>query len=541
MPGAACCVAPALPRGGRATSLPVRWLEAPLQARSTELQARSAGPRQEPAPEVSAELALLRRLSAVLQPPPRLLWEPGGVLDWHAPLLPYQKVGLAALVQRDELLLADDMGLGKTIQAIGALRVLFAQGEIRSALIACPASLTRQWARELRLWAPELRATVVAGPAQDRAALWQAPAQVKLVSYETLRGDTLELRDSPVLRRPWGVVILDEASRIKNRETGVARACKKVSAARRWALTGTPLENCLEDVLSILEFLDGEGRCRYGGRPAVLERLREVQLRRRKAEVLPELPPRRVIELDLELNPRQRAAYDEAEQTGVVHLRAKGDALRVTHVLELITRLKQLCNRDPVSGESAKMDDLGARIDTLVEQGHRALVFSQFTDQFFGTGVVRHALRRFQPLEYTGALSPGQRCAIVDRFTRDVQHKVLALSLRAGGVGLNLQSASYVFHLDRWWNPAIEEQADSRAHRMGQEFPVHVFRYICVDTIEERIDDILRTKRQLFQEVVDDVSLDLAQTLTEEELFGLFGLAPGRARSRPDTSQDARR
>lgn len=507
--------------------------ETPLHAGSSDRQFRQTSPHHEPDPEVSAERTLLRRLRTVLQPPSRLLWEPGGILDWRAPLLPYQQVGLAALVHRQELLLADDMGLGKTIQAIGALRVLFAQGAIDRALIACPAALTRQWAREIRLWAPELQATVVAGPPQDRAALWRMPAHIKLVGYETLRADTLELRDSPVLRRPWGVILLDEASRIKNRETGLARACKKVQGGRRWALTGTPLENRLEDVQSILEFLDGGGRRRDWGRPAVLERLREVQLRRRKAEVLPELPPRRVIELDLELNPRQRAAYDEAEQTGVVRLRAKGQELRVTHVLELITRLKQLCNRDPVSGESAKMDDLCARIDTLVAQGHRALVFSQFTDRDFGTGVISDALRRFQALEYTGALSPRQRSGIVDLFTRDERHKVLALSLRAGGVGLNLQSASYVFHLDRWWNPAIEEQADSRAHRMGQPLPVHVFRYICIDTIEERIDAILQTKRQLFREVVDDVSLDLAQMLTEEELFGLFGLVPGRARNRP--------
>ena len=500
-------VLPGRLRVGPAHRLEVPWPEAPSPATSLDLLASEGLPQG---------------LATVLQPPPRLYCEPGGILDWPAPLLPYQQVGLAALVRCPELLLADDMGLGKTIQALGALRVLFHRGELDGALIACPASLTRQWVREFRRWAPELEVTLVTGPPEDRAALWKAPTPVKLVSYETLRGDVLDLRDSPVARRSWGVLVLDEASRIKNRETGVARACKKLRATRRWALTGTPLENRVEDVVSLLEFLDGPGWS--GPRAGVVERLHRVQLRRRKAEVLTELPPRIVTELDLELSPRQREAYDEAEETGVVRLKAKGAALRVTHILELITRLKQLCNRDPVSGESAKMDDLAARVETLVQQGHRALVFSQFTDEEFGTGSLRRALRHHQPLEFTGALNSSQRAQVVDLFTRDPRHKVLALSLRAGGVGLNLQSASYVFHLDRWWNPAIEEQADSRAHRMGQEFPVHVFRYLCTGTIEERIDAILRAKRQVFRDVVDDVSLDLSQSLTEEELFGLFGL-----------------
>jgi hypothetical protein len=197
-------------------------------------------------------------------------------------------------------------------------------------------------------------------------------------------------------------------------------------------------------------------------------------------------------------------------------------------VLELISRLKQICNYDPASGESAKLADIAQRLATLVAEGHRALVFSQFTDDNYGVGRATTALKEFHPLSFTGSLSPGQRVSVVDRFLRDTRHKALILSLRAGGVGLNLQAASYVFHLDRWWNPAIEEQADSRAHRMGQPYPVTVFRYICAGTIEERIDAKLREKRRLFQDIVDDVSLDLGTALSEEELFGLFGLAAPR-------------
>jgi SNF2 family DNA or RNA helicase len=146
----------------------------------------------------------------------------------------------------------------------------------------------------------------------------------------------------------------------------------------------------------------------------------------------------------------------------------------------------------------------------------------------FGIERAAHALQRFHPLLYTGTMSAGQKAATVETFLSNPHHKILLLSLRSGGVGLNLQAASYVFHLDRWWNPAIEEQADSRAHRMGQNYPVTVFRYTCADTIEARIDQQLRDKRKLFTELVDDVSLDLTATLSEAELFGLFHMRPAR-------------
>jgi SNF2 family DNA or RNA helicase len=484
--------------------------------------ARSAsGPANQAAADPGAGDDLLRRLIAALQPPLELLYRSAGVLQWPMPLLPYQQGGIATLVRSSELLLADDMGLGKTVQAIGALRVLFLRQEIPSALVVCPSSLVRQWAQELRLWAPELNTVAVAGPS-PRPSLWRRDSHVKLVSYETLRSD---LRLASQI--PWGVVVLDEASRIKNRDTSLAHACKKLSSQRRWALTGTPLENRLEDVVSVLEFLGGKPQ-RYPSRQQVLERLGEVQLRRRKADVLPQLPARLVREIEVELGPAQRRAYEEAEQDGVVQLRAHGPALRVTHILELITRLKQICNYHPASGESSKLQDIAQRIEVLVAEGHRALVFSQFTDEVFGVGLICRLLQAHRPLAYTGALTCAQRAAVTDRFLGDSSHKLLVLSLRAGGVGLNLQSASYVFHLDRWWNPAIEEQADSRAHRMGQRQSVHAFRYVCLGTIEERIAAILRSKRQLFDEIVDEVSIDLATTLTQAELRGLFGLdSPG--------------
>jgi hypothetical protein len=162
----------------------------------------------------------------------------------------------------------------------------------------------------------------------------------------------------------------------------------------------------------------------------------------------------------------------------------------------------------------------------LTAEGHRAIVFSQFTDDVYGCEALALALVSYRPLVYTGALSTGERDAVIREFKENPDRQLLILSLRAGGQGLNLQDASYVFHFDRWWNPAVEHQAEDRSHRMGQTFPVNVYKYTCEDTIEERIDQILRDKQLLFDELVDDVSIDLRARLTQEDLFALFDLKP---------------
>ncbi|MBM3495693.1 MAG: hypothetical protein FJX72_15420, partial [Armatimonadetes bacterium] len=397
---------------------------------------------------------MAERLWTLLQPPLHALIAPNGALDWPAEIRPFQREGVAILLERREVLLADEMGLGKTVQTAAALRIMAFRGVLGAALVVCPASLLIQWYRELRRWAPELVVALIRGRAEDRATLWRVPAHVRLVSYDTLRGDVLDVRDSPVLAQPWDVVVLDEASRIKNRETGVSMACRRLLRDRRWVLTGTPLENRPEDVATILEFLLGDPQRPRAVRPdsaTLREHLSRVQLRRKKADVLPELPPKDVNEVWLELHPRQRLAYDEAEQAGIVRLKSAVEPVSVTHVLELISRLKQICNRDPVSSESAKLDDISSRLDEIAETGQRALVFSQYTDTRFGVRWLAEELARWNPIEFTGAMSAAQRQRAVDTFQRNADHKVMVLSLRAGGLGLNLQSASYVFHMDRWW------------------------------------------------------------------------------------------
>lgn len=476
--------------------------------------------------------SLSDRLRAVLGVPlGALLPGDGSTLEWAADLKPYQLDGVRTLLQRDRLLLADDMGLGKTVQAAAAIRIMCIQRTIERALLIVPAGLVDQWRRELNRWAPELSAIIIRGTAQERAWKWRAEAHVTLVSYETFRSDFTPNTASPSRTRLWDLVVLDEAQKIKNRDVDISRSVKQLARRRSWAMTGTPLENKLDDLASIMEFVDhdeGGGLRRYAPSPQLIERHRELQLRRRKADVLDELPPKQVITVQLPLLPRQQQSYNRAESEGVVQLRERGSEVRVQHVLELITRLKQICNVDAGTGESAKFEDIRERLATLSDEGHRALLFSQYTDDTFGVGAAAKALSEFRPLTYTGAMSGGQRDATIARFKSDESHRALILSLKAGGVGLNLQDASYVFHIDRWWNPAVERQAEDRSHRMGQFFPVTVFKYVCTGTIEDRIDTLLAGKQQLFDEIIDDVSI-LPSRLTGDELFGLFGLdAPHR-------------
>ena len=471
-----------------------------------------------PVPRAGATLA--DRLRDILRAPSR----PDRLeqLEWADDLMPFQRDGVRALVENRRLLLADDMGLGKTVQAIAAIRILRARGEAASCLVAAPASVLDQWRREIAKWAPELSAMIIRGPAADRRWQWAARPDVALAGYESLRADY----DSQLSRRIWDVVIADEAQRIKNRND-TSDVLKRLRRTRSWALTGTPIENHEEELASILEFVDHDeegGRRQYRPGRELRERHRELQLRRKKGDVLEDLPPKLVSKIPIQLTAQQRRSYDLAEQDGIVYLKSLGAEVGVQHVLELITRLKQICNADPRTAESSKLADIRERLDQLVAQGHKALIFSQYAGGSFGVAYAARHLREFAPLLLSGDVPQEDRAGIIERFRSRSEHKVLLLSLRVGGLGLNLQNASYVFHLDRWWNPATERQAEDRTHRLGQTVKVNVIKYSCTDTIEERIDRILEAKQELFAQLVDDVSLDLSTRMTSEELFGLFDL-----------------
>ena len=512
---------------GLAAVVNLSVIQEKTDVRDSRRASHEAGQQSGHDPGVARQLA--DRLRAILAAPWKLSAQaPDFKLDWPGGLLPFQREGVRALLDSDRLLLADDMGLGKTVQAIAALRILRARGAVRACLVVAPASMLDHWRGEIGKWAPDLRAIIVRGSAQDRLWQWAEDVDVTLVSYDTLRSDFGGNELTQVRRRIWDVVIADEAQRIKNRND-TSEALKGLLRKRSWALTGTPVENHEEELASILEFVDHgglRGSRRYRPGASLLVRHRELQLRRKKGDVLHDLPPKQTAKVAISLNRKQRASYDKAERDGIVYLRSLGAEVGIHHVLALITHLKQICNADPQTGESAKLDDVRSRLRELTAQGHRALVFSQFISEAFGVEAAASRLREFNPLVITGDTPLQERTVVINRFRSDPAHKVLVLSLRVGGLGLNLQEASYVFHLDRWWNPAMERQAEDRSHRFGQTVKVNVIKYSCVGTIEERIDAILERKQKLFKELIDDVSLDLSTRMSREELLGLFGLDP---------------
>ena len=444
-------------------------------------------------------------------------------LPWRSALHGFQRDGIARLLASDATLLADEMGLGKTIQAIAALLILVRQGKAASALIVAPVGVLLQWRQQLRAWAPELLLATVTGPREHRIGRWQFHANVHLVGYEVLCRDCVLPAPFGPARRFWDVVIADEAQRIKNQHTEVSSVLKSLPRRRAWALTGTPVENCADDVASILDFV-ASGRLRRGEMMVGLRRtLGEVQLRRRRAETLPELPPRTGTQVEITLGPAQRAAYDRAEDEGRVWLRSLGTHVTIAHVLELILRLKQICNACPQTGLSAKRDDLLQRVAGLTAAGDKVLVFSQFVSEPFGATMLAHHLAPYRPVLLRGGMTGAAREQAVTAFQRDPSRRVMVLSLRAGGFGLDLTAASAVVHFDRWWNPAAEAQAEDRAHRIGQQRPVRTYAYLCPGTIEQRIAQILAEKRALFADLVDDVAVSGLRRLDLQSLLDAVG------------------
>ncbi|NBW86111.1 MAG: DEAD/DEAH box helicase, partial [Planctomycetia bacterium] len=441
---------------------------------------------------------------------------------------PFQLDGMAFLMPRHGAVLADEMGLGKSMQAISSIRLLVRSGEARRVLVVCPKGLVSNWTRELADWAPELVVAVVEGDPQRRRWQWTLPdVPVKVANYEVLVRDRDLVAE---LGLSFDLVVLDEAQRIKNRASQTSEAVRSVTRRRSWALTGTPVENSADDLVGIFEFVaPGQIHERMAPR-AMGAAVADHVLRRTKDKVLKDMPPRLNRDERIELTAEQRETYRRAEEEGVLRLADMGREATIRHVFELVLRLKQICNFDTATGESAKLDCLQAELEEVQASGRKALVFSQWVETL---GRLREGLGRFGALEYHGGMSTTARDEAIRRFRHEKRHSVLLLSYGAGAVGLNLQFSQYVFLFDRWWNPAVEDQAINRAHRIGAAGAVTVTRFLSADTIEERIDEVLRRKRDLSDAILSQAEAPAASGLTAEELFALFKLAPPRAAELP--------
>lgn len=429
----------------------------------------------------------------------------------------YQWHGVAFLFSSRGALLADEMGLGKTVQTAVALALLLQRSEgVSRALIVAPASLTLNWMNELALWAPTITVRLVSGDARAREAYYLLPIPVLVASYEQVRFDALD-------RIPAGtfdLVVLDEAQRIKNRESATAFACRLLPRSRAWALSATPLENDEGDIASILGFLEPSIGARLS-RARMRAELESRMLRRRKAEVRTDLPPVIVQDLGIPLSDAQRTAYDELWFDRDTVIQGRGQEDIGAALLALITRLKILCNFDILTGASSKLDALRAFVEGA-GGGARVLVFSQFvqTLEWLSPRIgLAHDL-------LTGSMPVEARYEAMAAFREKDAPRALLVSLRAGGVGLNLGDATHVVMFDRWWNPAVERQAIYRAHRFERGTPLHVARFLVEDTIEERIVEILGWKEHLFDEVVEAVDTG-GQHFTLEELMRILELSPG--------------
>lgn len=453
-------------------------------------------------------------------------------------LYPFQRDGIKFLAEHKRALLGDEMGLGKSIQAIVALRFLVRMGEIKKIIIICPKSVLTDWEKKLWDWAPELRLVKVSGPQEQRKLRWDTPAHVYLTTYETLRQDLSGSlngdANGDIVRKQFDCVIADEIQKIKNPSAGITQATRQVDAPVRWGLSGTPLENRLEELVSIFAYLK-PGLIRYDDALIpykVSNAIKPYFLRRRKKDALPDLPEKVPEDVWLELSPAQRQAYDSAEHDGVIALNEKGDSITVQHILALITKLKQICNIDISSQESCKLEYLLDKLDELSEQDDKALVFSQYPERTLK--LIEPQLKKFSPLVYHGSLSSSQRDDIVKDFQDNESNRVLLMSVKAGGLGITLTRANHVFHFDLWWNPSVADQAVGRVDRIGQKKTVFVTTLYTVNTIEERIAALLERKRKLFKEVIDDLSdTNLSRVLSEDELFGLFGLRKTKSKTLP--------
>ncbi|NJE64110.1 DEAD/DEAH box helicase [Enterococcus durans] len=445
----------------------------------------------------------------------------------HAELRDYQKQGFKWLKMLGNYqfggILADEMGLGKTLQTIAYLLSEKEEKGNLSALIVAPASLIYNWQAEVKKFAPSLSIQVINGNKKEREELLSLEADIRVTSYASLRQDLADYQEKII-----NYLILDEAQMVKNSSTKTAQALRELSIPQRFALSGTPIENNLEELWSLFAtimpgFFPNKTRFRELTPEEIAKMIRPFVLRRDKQTVLKDLPEKTEMNLYSALTEEQKTvylAYLRQMREEITSMDSETFKKNRIGILAGLTRLRQICCDprlfiDDYQGGSGKLEQVKDLLVAAKENNRRVLLFSQFTgmltilqEELAELGLSTFYLR--------GSTKPQDRLTMVDAFNEG-ERDVFLISLKAGGTGLNLTGADTVILYDLWWNPAIEEQAAGRAHRIGQKNVVEVWRMIAEGTIEERMDSLQQEKRELFQKVIQGNEEQLTK-LTEEDI-----------------------
>ena len=496
---------------------------------------------------------LAETLAGLRQPGGLAAVEPGAEL--RATLRPYQQVGVRWLYLLSQLglgaCLADDMGLGKTMQVIGLLLVSRRRAAGAPSLLVAPASLLGNWGDELARFAPGLRVRVAHASAMASAELAgdEAPdlggVDLVVTSYGTLT------RSPWLARTRWDLAIVDEAQAIKNPGARQTRAVKALTARARIALTGTPVENRLGDLWSIFDFLNpgllGTAKefTRYtkgldaGGYGPLRDLIRPYLLRRLKTDraVISDLPDKTEVLAYCALSRKQAALYQQAVDDLARRLKASDGMERRGVVLATLLRLKQICNHpaqwlgdgDWSEGDSGKLARVREVAEVIAAKQEKLLVFTQFREATAPLAGFLAGVFGRPGLVLHGSTAVKERPGLVRRFQEDEGVPFFVLSVKAGGTGLNLTAASHVLHFDRWWNPAVEDQATDRAFRIGQKRNVLVHKLVCRGTVEEKVDAMIRSKRALSEQLLEGGDELKLTELDDGELLRLVSLDLGSA------------
>ena len=462
-------------------------------------------------------------------------------------LRPYQQVGLKWLwtniTKGFGACMADDMGLGKTIQVISLILKMKEEGTLKKpVLVICPTTLMGNWMKELQMFAPSLDAVIYHG--SDRKL--DVEHDVILTTYAIMRIDVEELK-----KHKWGIIIVDEAQNIKNPDTAQTLAIKMLESDVKIAMTGTPVENRLTELWSIFDFINkgylGSLKDFQKNYAIPIEKFKETTrasklkmsvspfvLRRLKTDkkVISDLPEKMVLNEYCYLSKPQAVLYEKTLNEMMEKISGFTGINRRGNIFKLITALKQICNHPYQflkSGEmsvelSGKLEKCISTVNTILENGEKTLIFTQYKEMGDILTKVLAQECNTEPLFFHGSLTVPQREELINKFQNDDETKIMILSLKAGGTGLNLTKATNVIHYDLWWNPAVEDQATDRTYRIGQDKNVMVHRMITLGTFEEKIDEMLKSKKELADMAVYEGEKIITE-LSDEEIYNIFTLS----------------